>query len=284
VVRRGAPGDAAGGPVYILGDLAGSEQARADLAGAGAVFTASLTEVPDAATVLIPAHGVPPGVLEEAAGRNLTVIDATCPLVARVQEEARRFAGRGDQVILIGQPGHAVVPGIAGHAGGHVIVAATTAGVASAAANPRRVSYLLQPGIPVEDAAPVTAALRSRFPGLRGPDPDGFCYAASDRAETVRAVASACDVVFVLGDGEHPDTRQMSGLARAGRAKVHVIASPGDIVPSWLAGATSIGLAESVSAPEGLAAGVTSALSGLGQLSVTERRVTTEVTSRSRSR
>lgn len=275
--RAAAAVAAASGPVHILGQLAAGQEVLAELAAAGAVFAASLNEVPDGSTVFIPAHGVAPAVLTAAQQRGMTVIDATCPLVAGVHAGARRLAERGDQVILIGQPDHAVVPGIAGHAGGQVIVAATSAGAGGTAADPRRVSYLLQPGIPVEDTAPVLAALRSRFPGLRGPDPDGFCYAASDRAETVRAVATSCDVVFVLGEESHPDTRHITGLARGHRAKVHVIAEPGDIVPAWLAGASAVGLADTVSATAGLAGQVTAALSGLGQLSVTERRVTTRV-------
>ena len=267
------------GPVYIVGELAGTAQALAGLAAAGAVFTGSLSEVPNGATVLIPAHGAPPAVLAEAAERGLTVVDATCPLVAGVHEEARRFGERGDQVVLIGQPGSAAVAGIAGQVPGKLVIAATSAGAGGVgAADPRRVSYVLQPGIPVEDAAPVMASLRSRFPALRGPDPDRFCYAASDRAETVRAVASACDMVLVLGDESHPDTRQITGLARGGRAKVHLVAEPGQIVASWLAGITSIGLADTVSATAGLAGEITAALSGLGQLSVTRRRVMTEIT------
>jgi 4-hydroxy-3-methylbut-2-enyl diphosphate reductase len=274
---------AADGPVYIVGELAGTAQALAGIAAAGAVFAGGLAEVPDGATVLIPAHGVAPSVLAEAAGRGLTVVDATCPLVAGAQEEARRFGERGDQVVLIGQPGHAVVPGIAGQVPGKLVIAATSAGAGGVgAADPRRVSYVLQPGIPVEDAAPVMASLRSRFPALRGPDPDRFCYAASDRAETVRAVASACDVLLVLGDESHPDTRQQTGLARGGRAKVHVVGEPGQIMASWLAGTTAIGLADTVSASAGLAGEVTTALSGLGQLSVTQRRVTTEITGQDR--
>jgi 4-hydroxy-3-methylbut-2-enyl diphosphate reductase len=268
----------ASGPVYIVGQLAASDQALARLADAGAVFSSSLDEIPDGATVLITAHGAAPAVLAAAAERGLDVIDATCPLVAGVHEEARQFAERGDQVVLIGQREHAVVPGIAGHAQGQVAVAETSAGAGGVgAADPRRVSYLLQPGIPVEDAAPVLAALRSRFPALRGPDPDRFCYAASDRAETVRAVASACDVVLVLGHDHHPDTRQLTGLARGGRAKVHVVSEPGQVIPSWLAGTTAIGLAETASARPGLAGEVTTALSGLGQLSVTQRQVRTQI-------
>ena len=89
----------------------------------------------------------------------------------------------------------------------------------------RRVSYLLQPGIPVEDAAPVIAALRSRFPALHGPHPDGFCYAASDRAETVRVIASASDAVLVLGAPDAPDSRRISALARDCGARTHVVSS-----------------------------------------------------------
>lgn len=269
---------AADGPVYILGQLAATGQARAALAEAGAMFASDLAEVPDGAVVFVPAHGADPAVLAAAAARGLRVIDATCPLVAGVQAEARHLAEHSDLVILIGQPGHSVVPAIAGQAAGKLIVAATPSRVGGAAANPRRVSYLVQPGIPVEDATPVMTALRSRFPGLHGPDPDRFCYAASDRAETVRAVAAACDVVLVLGDDSHPDTRQITALARGGRGKVHVVAEPGEIVPSWLAGAAAVGLADTVSASAGLAAQVAAALSGLGQLSVTERRVTTVIT------
>lgn len=270
---------AAGTPLYITGELAGTAEALAGLAGAGAVFTDSLADVPDGARVLVPAHGAAPAFFTEAAQRGLDLIDATCPLVRGIQEEAGRLAGRGDLVVLVGQRDHAVVPGVAGHAPDSFAVAATAAGAGGvSAADPRRVSYLLQPGVPVEDAGPVAAALRSRFPGLHVPDPDRFCYAASDRAETARAVASACDVVLVLGHENHPDTRQLTGLARGGHAKVHVISEPGEIIASWLAGATAIGLLETASAREHLAAEVTAALSGIGQLSVTRREVSTQIT------
>jgi 4-hydroxy-3-methylbut-2-enyl diphosphate reductase len=144
-------------------------------------------------------------------------------------------------------------------------------------ADPRQVSYVLQPGIPVEETAPVSAALRSRFPALRGPDPGRFCYAASDREETIRAVAAASDLVLVLGTEHEPDTRRLAGLARGSHAKAHVIDHAGQIVPSWLAGVGTIGLAETVSARPGLVEQVTTALSGLGPLSVIRRRVSTEI-------
>ncbi len=269
---------AAGGPVHVYGWLAASAQARDELAASGAVFVSSLADVPDGSTLIIPAHGVPPAVRDEADSRGMRTVDATCPLVAAVHAETRRFAERGDHVVIIGPRGHAVAAGIAGQAPGRTVMAESPAGVGTVGvADPRRVSYVLQPGIPVEETAPVSAALRSRFPALRGPDPGRFCYAASDRQETIRAVAAASDLVLVLGTEDEPDSRRLAGLARASHAKAHVIDDAGQIMPSWLAGVGTIGLAETVSASPGLAAQVTTALSGLGPLSVTRRRVSTEI-------
>jgi 4-hydroxy-3-methylbut-2-enyl diphosphate reductase len=139
------------------------------------------------------------------------------------------------------------------------------------------VSYVLQPGVPVEETFGASAALRSRFPALRGPDPGGFCYAASDREGTIRAVATASDVVLVLGAEDAPDTRRLAALAREGHAKVYLVTAPSQIFPAWLAGVTTIGLAETVSARASLADEITAALAGLGPLSVTRRRVSTEI-------
>ena len=266
------------GPVHVYGWLAASAQARDELEASGAVFISSLSEVPDGSTLVIPAHGVSPALRDEAARRGLRTVDATCPLVAAVHAETRRFAERGDQVVIIGPRGHAVAAGIAGQAPDHTVTAESSAGAGAVqVADPRQVSYVLQPGIPVEETAPVSAALRSRFPALRGPDPGRFCYAASDREETIRAVAAASDLVLVLGTEDEPDTRRLAGLARGSHAKAHVIDHAGQIVPSWLAGVGTIGLAETVSARPGLAEQVTTALSGLGPLSVIRRRVSTEI-------
>ena len=278
---RRAQQAAARGPVYICGQLMASAQACDELEKNGAVFVRALADVPDGSTVLIPAHGAGPETHAEAAERGLDLIDATCPLVAGVHAEARRFAQRGDQVVLIGASGLAVLPGLLAEAPGHAILAETRADAGAVrVADPRRVSYVLVPGVPVEDTGVAIEALRSRFPALRGPDPDGFCYAASDRAETMRTVAASADTVLVLGAEDDPDTRWLTGLTRSSHAKAHVISTVAEILPSWLAGTSAVGLAESTTAPPGLAAEVTSALSGLGPLSVTRRQVSTEVSSR----
>jgi 4-hydroxy-3-methylbut-2-en-1-yl diphosphate reductase len=273
--RRAVAGHRA---VFVYGELAADPVAVSDLAGHGAVFVRSLDDVPDGGTVLFPAHGVAADVRAAAAARGLEVIDATCPLVAWVHAETRRFAERGDDIVLVGQAGYAAVPGIAGQAPGRVAVVSSPASTAALQVDdPRRVSYLLQPGIPVEDSAPVTAALRSRFPALHGPHPDGFCYAASDRAQTVRAIAASCDVMLVLGSPDSLDARQVSAVARSCGVRTHVVSRAADLAPDVLSGAGIIGLAESASASPGLADQVTGAISGLGPLSVTSRRVTTDV-------
>jgi 4-hydroxy-3-methylbut-2-en-1-yl diphosphate reductase len=273
---------AAQGPVWIYGPLMASPAELADLETDGAVFTTSLPDIPGDATVVIPAHGAGPQVLAEAAGRGLAVIDATCPLVAGMAAECRRFAERGDQVVLIGQDGLAVLPGLLEQAPGQAVAAETRAGAGAVSVHdPRRVSYLLVPGIPVEETGPAVTALRSRFPALRGPDPDGFCYAASDRIQTARAVAASADMVLVLGAENDPDTRHLAALSRASHAKANVIGDVTEIRPDWVGGTLAIGLAVSTAAPPGLAAAVSAALSGLGPLSLTTRTVRTEVTGRS---
>jgi 4-hydroxy-3-methylbut-2-en-1-yl diphosphate reductase len=264
--------------VHVLGELAAGSDALSELAEQGAVFVRSLDEVPDDATVVFPAQGVPAEVHARATARGLEVIDATCPLVRHAHAEARKFAERGDDVLVIGQPGHVAVAGIVGQAPAVATLVSSPGNTAALrVTDSRRVSYLLQPGIPVEDSAPVVAALRSRFPALRGPHPDGFCYAASDRAETVRVIASAADAVLVLGAPDDPDGRRISALARDSGAHTHVVSAVCDITPAMVTGAGVIGIAESTSASPALAAQVTDALSGLGPLSVTSRRVSTEV-------
>jgi len=264
--------------LHVYGELAAGPDAIGDLAERGAVFVRSLDEVPGGGTVVFPAHGVSSEVRAEAEARGLEIVDATCPLVAGVHAQVRRLAERGDDIVVIGQPAHAASAGVTGQAPATTAVVSTPAGAgALRVADPRRVSYLLQPGIPVEDSVPVAAALRSRFPALHDPHPDGFCYAASDRAQTIRVIASACDIMLVLGSADSANSRHVCALARDGGARTHVIARADDIAPALLSGAGIIGLAESTSASPGLSGQVTSALSGLGPLSATTRRVTTDV-------
>jgi len=275
VTEHGGP---AGRPVHIYGELAAPPEALDGLAAGGAVVVSSLTGLAPGDIVVFPAQGVPPDVAAQAADGGLTVADATCPLVARTQEDAARLAARGDDLLLVGLAAGTAAAGITGRVPGRAAVVETAAGTAALqVSDARRVSYLLQPGIPVESATPVTAALRSRFPAARGPNPDGFCYAPSDRAQAIRAVAAGSDLMLVLGDPDSADARQASALARDCGARTHVIAAAGDLTPALLTGVTAIGMAESTSAPSALAGQVIAALSGLGPLSVARREVSTHI-------
>jgi 4-hydroxy-3-methylbut-2-enyl diphosphate reductase len=275
MVRRTVAGEAGRGRVvHIYGQLSAPPETAAELADRGAVRITSLTSAAQGDIVIFPAHGVSPQVRAEAAERGLTVIDATCPVVAHAQDQAARLAERGDDLVLIGHADSPAAAAIAGRAPGRASVAETVASTAALqVTDARRVSFLLQPGIPVESSAAVVAALKSRFPAVRGPQPDGFCYAPSDRAQTIRVIAADCDLMLVLGDPGSADARQLSGAARDCGVRTQVIAQVTDLAPAMLAGVTSIGLTESTSAGSWLAAEVTAALAGLGPLSVVRRQV-----------
>ncbi|HEY1644156.1 MAG TPA: 4-hydroxy-3-methylbut-2-enyl diphosphate reductase [Streptosporangiaceae bacterium] len=265
--------------VHIYGELAAPPEIAADLTARGAQLSGPLDGAAPGDIVVFPAHGVPPGVRAEAVSRGLTIVDATCPLVAHAQEQAARLADRGDDLVLIGNARYPAAAGITAQASGRAAVVETVAGTATLqVSDARRVSYLLQPGLPVESAAPVTTALRSRFPSARGPHPDGFCYAPSDRAQTIRAIAGGCELMLVLGDPDSADARQLSGLARDCGARAQVITAVTELTPAMLSGVTVIGLAESTSARTALSGEVTAALSGLGPLSVVRRQVSSQIT------
>jgi 4-hydroxy-3-methylbut-2-en-1-yl diphosphate reductase len=266
-----------GRTVHMLAPHAIPAEAAAELARLGAVLSSSLDEVGAGDVVVFPAQGVTAEIRAEAAQRGLTVVDATCPLVAAAQTAARQVAERGHQLVLIGQRGHASTPAITSQAPGHVTVVETAAGTAALEVrDARQLSYLMQPGMAVEAGAATVGALRSRYPGVKGAVPADACFAPSDRAGTIHAIAVGSELVLVLGDGESADARQMCGQVRDAGTRAQVISDVAEIRPSMLASVTTIGLAESTSAPSGLAARVTSALSGLGRLSVARRQLSTE--------
>jgi 4-hydroxy-3-methylbut-2-enyl diphosphate reductase len=267
-----------GHAVRLFEPLALSPEIGAELAALGAVPVTTLADAQPGDVVVFPAHGVRPEVRAEAAERGLTVLDATCPVIARAQQTAGRLARRGQHLVLIGNQGGAAAAPIAGQAAGHVTVVETPSGTAAMqVADAQRISYMLQPGLPVEAADSVVGALRSRYPAARSTQPDGLCYAASDRAATVHAVAAGSDLLLVLGNPDSPDARQLAGQAREAGAKVQLIGAVTDITPAMLAGVITIGTAESTSAPAALVAEVIAAIGGLGQITVARRQVSTEM-------
>jgi (E)-4-hydroxy-3-methyl-but-2-enyl pyrophosphate reductase len=266
-----------GAPVYVRRQIVHNRHVVAALADRGAVFVDELDEVPDGARVVFSAHGVSPAVRADADARGLHVVDATCPLVAKVHAEARRFAGRGDTVVLIGHGGHEEVEGTVGEAPGAIVLVATPEEArAVQVPDPARVSYLMQTTLAVDEAAEVADALRERFPALRGPDSDDICYATTNRQRALAAIAADADVVLVVGSGNSANSTRLVELAVRAGTPAYLVDDAGEIRPEWLAGARVVGLTAGASAPPGLVDGVIEALRRFGPVTVTEREVVRE--------
>ncbi len=254
--------------------MVGGAAAVADHPGVRAV--SGVEQVPDGGVLVLGAHGAPAPVAAQAVARGLAVVDATCPLVARVCADVRRYAARGDTVLLIGRSAHAVAATYLGQAPGGVVLVGDLAGArALSVPDPERVSFVVETGMVDRDAMAVLAVLRARFPRLRGHHFDALCHAASDRAATVGAVAVGADVLLVLGRGEDPDSQAVAAAASEGGTATHFVDGLSRLRPEWLASATTVGLVRARSAPPLLADQVREALSGLGPLSVVRRTTTT---------
>lgn len=264
-------------PVYVRRQIVHNAHVVADLQRQGAVFVDELYEVPDGTAVVFSAHGVPAAVREEASQRNLTVIDATCPLVTKVHTEARRFLGRGDDVLLIGHDGHDETEGTLGQAPGRIRLvrdAADAAGVE--VREPERVSYLMQTTLAVDEAMEVVDVLRERFPHIQSAPTDDICYATTNRQQAVRGVAADSDVVIVLGSQNSSNSRRLVEVCERVGTPAHLVDDAAGISPSWLASARTVGLTAGASAPPHLVDEVIETLRALGPVNVIEREVTRE--------
>jgi 4-hydroxy-3-methylbut-2-en-1-yl diphosphate reductase len=265
------------GPIYVRKQIVHNIHVVADLQARGAVFVDELDTVPDGATVVFSAHGVSPAVRTEAADRDLEVIDATCPLVTKVHAEARRFADRGDTVILIGHAGHEEVEGTLGEAPDQTVLVQTAKEVAGLeVTDPARVSYLTQTTLAVDETAEVIDALRARFPALRGPASDDICYATTNRQDALKAIAAESDLVLVVGSTNSSNSVRLVELAHRHDTPSYLIDDPSGIRPEWLEGVGVVGLTAGASAPPRLVEAVIAALAALGPVTVVERETTRE--------
>jgi 4-hydroxy-3-methylbut-2-enyl diphosphate reductase len=236
-----------------------------------------LSEVPDGARVVFSAHGVSPTVRDEADRRGLSTVDATCPLVAKVHAEARRFATDGYLVALIGHAGHEEVEGTLGEAPDSVALVETAEDVAQLQpADPSKVAYLMQTTLAMDEAAGISGALRERFPDARAPGSDDICYATTNRQRAARAVAAGSDLVLVAGSANSSNSVRLVETAQRAGTPAHLIDGPSDIELGWLAGVSTIGLTAGASAPPAVVEDIVSALGGLGSVEVSERVITTE--------
>ena len=274
---RGQPAAGQRTPVYVRKQIVHNTHVVSGLEQRGAVFVDELTEVPDGATVVFSAHGVSPAVRAQAARRGLATIDATCPLVAKVHTEARRFASDGYTVVLIGHAGHEEVEGTLGEAPGAMKLVQNVADVAALRpADPDKVAYLMQTTLAADEAGEIVDALRERFPGARGPGSDDICYATTNRQLAIRAVAAESDVVLVAGSANSSNSRRLVETAQRAGTPAYLVDDTGDIELGWLTGASTVGITAGASAPPQAVSQIIAALSGLGHVEVAERALTTE--------
>jgi 4-hydroxy-3-methylbut-2-enyl diphosphate reductase len=266
-----------GSPVYVRKQIVHNTHVVHDLERRGAIFVDELDEVPDGAPVVFSAHGVAPAVRQEAARRELSVVDATCPLVAKVHKEALRFAADGYLVALIGHQGHEEVEGTLGEAPGSTVLVETSEDVATL--RPRdenKVAYLMQTTLAADEAEEVAGALLDRFPEARGPGSDDICYATTNRQQAVRVIAAQADLVLVAGSANSSNSRRLVETAERAGTPAHLIDGPEDIQLGWLAGVSTIGLTAGASAPPAVVSEIIDVLGGLGPVEVAERVTTTE--------
>ncbi|MCK9874569.1 4-hydroxy-3-methylbut-2-enyl diphosphate reductase [Frankia sp. Ag45/Mut15] len=266
--------DLHGAPVYVRKQIVHNSHVVADLAARGAVFVEELDEVPAGATVVFSAHGVAPAVWDQADGRELSVIDATCPLVEKVHAEARRFTARGDTVLLIGHAGHEEVDGTLGESPGRIQLVQSPAEVADLEVpDPERVTYLMQTTLALDEASEIVDALRERFPAIVGPGSADICYATSNRQNAVRKVAQEAQLVLVVGSANSANSVRLVEVSNRDGVSSHLVENVGDVRLSWLAGVETVGISAGASAPPALVEELTAALSGLGPTDVTVRSV-----------
>jgi 4-hydroxy-3-methylbut-2-en-1-yl diphosphate reductase len=266
-----------GAPVYVRGQIVHSEHVIDELTAGGAVFVDSEDEVPPGAVCILSAHGVAPEVRRRAGERDLRVIDATCPLVAKVHVEVRRYARAGRAIVLIGRRGHEEVEGTLGEAPESTHVVMSEAEIdALPMATDAPVAYAMQTTLSVDDTARLVAKLHERFTDLVGPGKDDICYASQNRQAAVKAIAPECDVVLVAGARNSSNSNRLVEVAQAQGTAAHLVPEAPALEPAWLERARVVGLGAGASAPRTLVDAILARLAELGYDEVEEREVTRE--------
>ncbi|WP_374299777.1 4-hydroxy-3-methylbut-2-enyl diphosphate reductase [Ferrovibrio sp.] len=268
-----------GAPVYVRHEIVHNRFVVDSLAAKGAVFVDELDEVPPGAHVVFSAHGVPKSVPADAQARALSYLDATCPLVSKVHREAERHHREGRRIVLIGHAGHPEVIGTMGQLPmGAVLLIETVADVERLAVTPGEpLAYITQTTLSVDDTAEIIAALRRHFPQIEGPKKEDICYATTNRQAAVKAIASDCDAVLVIGAPNSSNSLRLVEVAkRAGCRQALLVQRAADIDWALLNGIRSVGITAGASAPEVLVEEVIEAFRRRFDVTVREIETATE--------
>jgi 4-hydroxy-3-methylbut-2-enyl diphosphate reductase len=269
-----------GAPVYVRRQIVHNLHVVRDLESKGAVFVEEIDEVPQEAVVVLAAHGVSPAVRQQAAQRrDLSVIDATCPLVAKVHTEARRYASQDYNLVLIGHADHEEVIGTLGEAPErfHVVEGAGDVDRLELAREPQRpVAYLTQTTLATDETAEIVAALKRRFPEITAPPANDICYATQNRQDAVRKIAHRCDLMLVVGSANSSNTARLVEVAQREGCRAELIEDVSQLELGWLAGVRAVGLTAGASAPDALVQEVLDTFRLLGPVRLSEERTAEE--------
>lgn len=243
-----------GAPVYVRKQIVHNKHVVETLEEKGVVFVEELSEVPDGAIVVFSAHGVSPAVHADARTRNLKTVDATCPLVTKVHQEAKRFAADGYQILFIGHAGHEEVEGTMGEAPDNMTLVQSPQEAASVEIDPSRpVAWLSQTTLSVDETLEAVDRLRERQPDLIDPPSDDICYATQNRQVAVKKIAPDCDVLIVVGSGNSSNSVRLVEVGlEAGARSSYRIDGAHEMKEAWFEGAEVVGLTSGASVPENL--------------------------------
>ncbi|WP_373564225.1 MULTISPECIES: 4-hydroxy-3-methylbut-2-enyl diphosphate reductase [unclassified Streptomyces] len=255
-----------GAPVYVRHEIVHNKYVVKTLEKKGAIFVEQTDEVPEGSIVMFSAHGVAPTVHEEAAARGLATIDATCPLVTKVHREAVRYANEDYDILLIGHEGHEEVIGTSGEAPDHITLVDGPDDVANVEVrDEKKVVWLSQTTLSVDETMETVDALKTKFPGLVSPPSDDICYATQNRQTAVKQMGADADLVIVVGSKNSSNSVRLVEVAKgAGARDAHLVDEAAEIDPAWFDGVETVGVTSGASVPEVLVDGVLADLATRG--------------------
>ena len=257
-----------GAPIYVQHEIVHNKHVVQRLRNEGAVFVENIDEIPEGSHAIFSAHGVSPEVRKRAEKRKLQVLDATCPLVTKVHGEAQRYAQKEHTIILIGHHNHVEVKGTVGEAPEHIFVVGTVEEVSDLKIpDEKKVGYITQTTLSLDDTAEIITALKKRFPEIKGPAKDDICYATQNRQNAVKALSKEVDLVLVVGAQNSSNSVRLLEVAETTGVKARRIESAAELDPEWLEEVRNVGITAGASAPEDIVQGIVAEISKMSSSS-----------------
>lgn len=261
-----------GPPVYVRHEIVHNKRVVNNLSSKGAVFVQELDQIPEGAVTIFSAHGVAQRIEDTAKDRKLPILDATCPLVAKVHKEGQRYSSKGYEVILIGHEGHPEVEGTMGRISGDVYLVSNTEDVFKLKVrNPQKLSYISQTTLSVDDTKVVIEALKKRFPAIEGPDVKDICYATQNRQSAVRDLVDHVNLILVVGAKNSSNSNRLRDLGEESGVDTYLIETADDLDSKWFDNVESIGISSGASTPDELVKEVIKRISSFREIKIEKR-------------